>query len=90
MHKVKNRSRPSESRSITWSPNSRDRDSFAFAKETVKPAGVLEHILDWCKLELEADWRWQLVEISTDQRPGRYIFYFDGERDFLAFVLKWC
>jgi len=67
----------------------RSRESFSHALEITKPYGVLETVLAWCKQELVADWRWQLVEMSTDQRPGRYIFYFDSERDCLAFVLKW-
>jgi hypothetical protein len=50
---------------------------------------VLESVLDWCKEELSAEWRWQLAEVSSDHRPGRYIFYFDSERDYLAFVMKW-
>jgi hypothetical protein len=68
----------------------RDRRSFAHAREIIKPWGGLEPVLTWCKQELQEDWRWQLVDMSTDQRPGRYIFYFDSERDCLAFVLKWC
>ncbi len=67
----------------------RSRESFAHAQEISKPFGALEAVLAWCKQELVADWRWQLVEMSTDLRPGRYIFYFDNERDYLAFVLKW-
>ena len=67
----------------------RDRASFSYAKEIAKPFGVLEHVLDWCKEELTSDWRWQLLEVSSDHRPGRYIFYFDSERDCLAFTLKW-
>jgi hypothetical protein len=67
----------------------RSRESFAYAQEITKPWGGLESVLDWCKQELVADWRWQLVDMSTDQRPGRYIFYFDSERDCCAFALKW-
>ena len=67
----------------------RDRDSFRHAQEIAKEFGVLESVLDWCKEELAADWRWQLIEVSSDHRPGRYIFYFDSERDCLAFVMKW-
>ena len=67
----------------------RDKASFNYAKEIVKPFGVLEQVLDWCKEELSADWRWQLQEVSSDRRPGRYIFYFDSERDYLAFIMKW-
>lgn len=67
----------------------RDKDSFNHAQEISKEFGVLEHVLDWCKEELSAEFRWQLIEVSSDCRPGRYIFYFDSERDYLAFVMKW-
>ena len=69
---------------------SRDKTSFGFAREINKPFGHLNDVLDWCKSEMEQDWRWQMIELSSDNRPGRYIFYFDGERDCLAFTLKWC
>jgi hypothetical protein len=67
----------------------RDKDSFNHAQEIAKPFGVLENILDWCKSELTNEWRWQLIEVSTDRRPGRYCFFFDSERDYLAFTIKW-
>jgi hypothetical protein len=67
----------------------KDRDSFSFAKEIIKPFGAIETVLDWSKQELASDWRWQLVEVSSERRPGRYIFYFESERDYLSFLLKW-
>lgn len=67
----------------------RDRDSFSYAKEIAKSFGVLESVLDWCKEELVGEWRWQLIEVSSDRKPGRYCFFFDSERDCLAFTLKW-
>lgn len=67
----------------------RQSDSFNHACEISKPFGIIESVLDWCKSELRDEWRWQLVDVSSDIRPGRYIFYFDGERDYLAFVMKW-
>lgn len=67
----------------------RDRDSFNHAREIIKPFGVIEHVLNWCKSELQEEWRWQLLEISSDIKPGRYCFYFDDERDYLAFLMKW-
>jgi hypothetical protein len=67
----------------------RTRESFNYATEIVKPFGVIEQVLDWCKKELRDEFRWQLVEMSRDIKPGRYIFFFDDERDYLAFVLKW-
>ena len=67
----------------------RDQDSFNYAQEILKEFGVLESVLDWCKEELVEEWRWQLIEVSSDHRPGRYVFYFDSERDCLAFTMKW-
>jgi hypothetical protein len=67
----------------------RAQESFAFAKEIQKPFGRLDEIIRWCEHELEGDWRWQLVQSSSNHAPGRYIFYFDSGRDHFAFVLKW-
>ena len=63
--------------------------SFNYAREIRKPFGELDRVLAWCKTEMTGEWRWQLVDVSTDQRPGRYIFYFDSERDHFAFTLYW-
>ena len=64
-------------------------ETWPYTQEIVKGFGSLDRIIDWCKQEMSADWRWQLLEPSTDQRPGKYVFYFEIEKDFLAFVLKW-
>jgi hypothetical protein len=69
--------------------NYRESASFAYRHELTKPFGTLDTVLDWCKDQLTGDWRWQLIDVSTDQRPGRYVFYFDSERDCVAFVLHW-
>jgi len=69
--------------------NHRSRESFLFAQEIVKAWGGLEPVLEWCKAELKGEWRWQLIDLSSDIRPGRYIFYFDREAEYLAFVIKW-
>jgi hypothetical protein len=67
----------------------RKGDSFNYAREIHKPFGELDRVLAWCKTELLDEWRWQLIDVSTDRRPGRYIFYFDSERDYFAFTLYW-
>ena len=69
--------------------DSRNRESFLYSRESTKPFGELDRVIDWCKTELVGDWRWQLVDVSSDRRPGRYVFYFDSERDFFAFTLQW-
>ena len=68
----------------------RDQGSFGYAREITKPFGQIDCIIAWCKAELGGDWRWQLIEGSSDVRPGRYTFYFDSDKDLCAFVLKWC
>ena len=67
----------------------RPEDSFRYAREILKPYGELDRVLAWCKTELIDEWRCQLIDGSSDHRPGRYIFYFDSDRDFFAFVLQW-
>lgn len=70
---------------INW----RSRESFKHAQEILKPFGQLDAVIKWCKDQTEEDWRWQMVTMANDRDPGRYIFYFDSSRDFLAFTLKW-
>jgi hypothetical protein len=67
----------------------RCQESFEFRREITRPFGDLDAVLAWCRTELQGDWRWELIEISTDRRPGTYKFYFDSERDCVAFVLQW-
>lgn len=67
----------------------RDGESFRYAKEIAKPFGELDRVLAWCRTELIDQWRWQLIRTSTDREPGRYCFYFDLERDYVAFLLHW-
>ena len=69
--------------------NQRSRESFSYAKEIAKPFGGIDRVISWCKTEIQGDWRWQLIEPSSDIRPGRYGFFFDNERDYVAFLLQW-
>ena len=63
--------------------------SFDHAREIARPVGQIDRIIEWCKTELIGDWRWQVVTTSSDRAPGRYIFYFDSDRDAAAFALFW-
>jgi hypothetical protein len=63
--------------------------SFDHAQEIARPFGQIDRIIEWCKTELTGDWRWQVVTTSSDRAPGRYIFYFDSDRDAAAFALFW-
>jgi hypothetical protein len=64
-------------------------ESFNHAREISRPFGQIDRIIDWCKTELVDEWRWQVVTTSSDRTPGRYIFYFDSDRDAAAFSLFW-
>lgn len=67
----------------------RPKESFKHAVEIHQPFGGLDGVLAWCKENMDHEWRWQLVQVSTDHADGRYLFYFDSERDYCAFLLKW-
>ena len=64
-------------------------ESFNHAQEIARPFGQIDRIIEWCKTELVGDWRWQVITTSSDRAPGRYIFYFDSDRDAAAFALFW-
>jgi len=69
---------------------SRAKESFNHAVEIHQPFGGLDSVIAWCKeADMAGEWRWQLIQVSTDHTDGRYIFYFDNERDYCAFLLKW-
>ena len=63
---------------------------FKHAKTIKKPNGTVGQIIDWCKQESKAKWCWQLVDLSTNDHDGEYIFYFDSDSDYVAFIIKWC
>ena len=66
------------------------RDYWPHSQTVDKPWGHLEPMLNWCKCQLEHEWRWQLLVSSDGNLPGRYIFYFQSDKDHTAFMLKWC
>jgi len=66
----------------------RNAESFNHAIRISKPFGSIDRIVEWAKSELKDKWRRQVVQTSTDLTPGQYIFYFDSESDYLAFVMK--
>jgi hypothetical protein len=68
----------------------READTFAHSVTCVQPYGVIETVLDWCRSQCIGDWRWQIIVSSGEDRPGKYVFYFDSERDCVAFSLQWC
>ena len=63
--------------------------SFRHAQEIARPFGQIDRILSWCRSELVDEWRWQVIDTSSAMGPGRYIFYFDSDRDAAVFALFW-
>lgn len=66
----------------------RPAESFDYTMRLERPWGWLDQAIAWCKTEMTGEWRWQIVSMSSDQRPGDYIFYFDTHRDYFTFCLK--
>jgi hypothetical protein len=66
----------------------RSADSFTYSIRLERPWGWLDRAIAWTKTEITGEWRWQIVTMSSDQRPGEYIFYFDSNRDYFAFCIK--
>ena len=67
----------------------RKKESFQYTIEITKPFGGIDFVIGWCMAEMLGDWRWQVLELSSDISPGRYCFYFDSSQDYCAFLLKW-
>jgi len=51
--------------------------------------GHLEEVLEWNQQELVDTWKWEMVTPSNEFDPGEYKFYFQSQRDLVAFLLKW-
>lgn len=74
---------------VPISTNTRKKESFQHSVEIQQPFGGLDAVIAWCKENTRDEWRWQLIQVSSDNLDGRYIFYFDNERDYCNFLLKW-
>lgn len=68
--------------------NSREAASFKYAIRLERPFGWVDSAIQWCRTELIDEWRWQLIRPSNDISPGEYVFYFDADRDYFAFSMK--
>jgi hypothetical protein len=64
--------------------------SFKYGATVTKEHGVLDSMVQWCQDNTSDDWGWHIDTTSGDHCPGVYQFYFDNEKDSVAFVLTWC
>lgn len=67
----------------------RSADTFLHQAECLLPYGQLDTVLNWCRSECSAEWRWKMKESASNIKSGHYGFYFDSERDAVAFSLQW-
>jgi len=52
-----------------------------------RPFGWLDMALEWCRNEIQAEWRWSMIETSSHSTNGIYRFYFSNLQDLVAFNL---
>lgn len=50
------------------------------------PYGSLKNIIRWCRDNCIDEWGFQEVDDLAAYSPG-YIFYFENERDYVAFLV---
>lgn len=58
-----------------------------FSCVKIQPFGWLDRALHWCRKETQAEWKWSLIESSSDTTHGIYKFYFKDFQDLVAFNL---
>lgn len=54
--------------------------------------GKLQSVVDWCERNCEEDWGYNTISNICVEYPyrihqGEYQFYFESERDFVAFTM---
>jgi len=67
----------------------RDATTFNYSVNIERPAGDIDGIVQWCKLNFEDGWRWHINCFSTPSTPGSYTFFLNNNADYMAFVLKY-
>jgi hypothetical protein len=49
------------------------------------PYGQLGNVIDWCKVNCTHEWKYDYS--PHDANVPDYVFYFESERDYVAFLL---
>ena len=63
--------------------------TFNYSVNIERPAGDIDGIVQWCKLNFADGWRWHINCFSTPTTPGSYTFFLNNNADYMAFVLKY-
>jgi|LakMenE18May11ns_1017448.scaffolds.fasta_scaffold9051103_2 hypothetical protein len=59
----------------------------AFKSKIGLPYGKLQSILEWCKRNCTHEWKFEEDGNTMDTWEPKYTFYFESERDYVAFTL---
>lgn len=51
------------------------------------PYGELKNVISWCQHNCQSDWRFQEDMNSTDNFSLHYDFFFEDEKDYVAFII---
>lgn len=51
------------------------------------PYGQLKDVISWCQTNCQEDWRFQETTNNIDPRLLHYDFYFENEKDYVAFLI---
>ena len=62
---------------------------YKFSQAIEKEYGSIDQVLEWCQSELSEKWAWEITSGPSSTAPCSFIFYFNSERDTVAFRLKW-
>lgn len=51
--------------------------------------GNLDPVIQWCKQFCMGEWNFRMDSFAGFNTPGVYDFWFQDERDYLRFTLRW-
>ena len=74
---------------IKYMESVKENEGFRYAINIERPAGKVDAIVQWCTLNFDDNWRWQICRSSSATFPGNYTFFFNNNVDYMAFVLKY-
>jgi len=50
------------------------------------PYGQLKLMIDWCTLNCAKRWGYEIID-DAGLLPGRYLFKFESEKDYVTFIV---
>lgn len=59
----------------------------AFKSDITLGYGVLKPTIEWCKRNCTSEWKFTEDGNTIDDWQRKYTFYFESERDYVAFTL---